>query len=175
MQGLMMNSQLTINSLIEFAARYHGDTEIVSRTVEGPIHRYTYADAYRRIHQLANVLTGLGVGDGDRVATLAWNGYRHVELYFAVSGMGAVCHTINPRLFGDQITFILNHAADKLIFCDLTFVPVLEAIKDKLPAVEAIVIMTDDGNMTETLLGYVHCYEDFMVVAATLVVWPDTA
>ena len=113
MRGLMMDSALTINSLIEHAARFHGETEIVSRTVEGPIHRYTYGDAYRRVHKLANVLKGLGVSEGDRIGTLAWNGYRHFELYFAVSGTGAICHTINPRLFADQITYIINHAKDK--------------------------------------------------------------
>ena len=104
MHGLMMERALTINSLIEHAAKFHTNTEIVSRTVEGPIHRYPYSEAYRRVHQLANVLTNLGVGEGDRVGTLAWNGYRHFELYFAVAGMGSVCHTINPRLFPEQIT-----------------------------------------------------------------------
>src|SRR5579871_3715994 len=99
MRGLMMEGPLLIQTLIEHAGRYHADTEIVSRTVEGPIHRYTYAAAERRSKQLAKALQRLGIGVGDRVATVAWNGYRHYELYFGVSGIGAVCHTINPRLF----------------------------------------------------------------------------
>ena len=173
MFGLMMNRQLTINSLIAFAAQFHGDTEIVSRTVEGPIHRYTYGEAYQRIHKLANVLSSLGVGESDRVATLAWNGYRHFELYFAVSGMGAICHTINPRLFADQIGYIVNHADDKIIFCDLTFVPVLEAIADHLKNVKAIVIMTDREHMPETSLPEALCYEDLMTEAGNQYDWPD--
>ena len=158
MHGLMMDSALTINSLIEHAAKFHGETEIVSRTVEGPIHRYTYGDAYRRVRKLANVLTGLGVSEGDRIGTLAWNGYRHFELYFAVSGTGAICHTINPRLFAEQITYIINHAKDKVIFCDLTFVPILETIADQLSNVRAMVIMTDRANLPETNLSNLHCY-----------------
>ena len=173
MHGLMMQSQLTINSLIEHAARFHGDREIVSRTVEGPIHRYTYADAFGRVHQMANVLGDLGVNQGDRIATLAWNGYRHLELYFAVSGMGAVCHTINPRLFPDQITYIIKHAADKLVFTDLSFVPVLEGIADSLADVKSIVIMTDKDHMPETSLPNVLCYEDMISDAPETFDWPE--
>ena len=113
MLGEMMNRQLLIASIMRHAARYHTHQEIVSGTVEGPIHRYTYADADRRSKRLANALTGLGVNRGERIATLAWNTYRHVELYYAVSGMGAVCHTVNPRLFQDQLVYIFNHAADR--------------------------------------------------------------
>jgi fatty-acyl-CoA synthase len=172
MDGLMMQSQLTINSLIEHAARFHGDTEIVSRSVEGPIHRYTYADAFLRVHRLANSLVDLGVADGDRVATLAWNGYRHLELYFAISGMGAVCHTINPRLFPDQIAYIMEHAADKVVFVDLTFVPVLEAIAEKLSSVKSFVIMTDAAHMPDTSLSNALCYEDLVTAAADDFDWP---
>src|SRR5688500_1440068 len=107
MRGLMMNTPLLISAIITHAARYYGGVEIVSRTVEGPDHRYTYRDAERRIKRLANALRVLGVKPGDRIATLAWNGYRHFELYYAISGLGAVCHTINPRLFKDQITYIV--------------------------------------------------------------------
>ena len=131
MRGCMMDSPLLISSLIDYAAVYHGDTEIVSRTVEGPIHRYTYVDLNRRSRQLAKALEGLGIQQGDRVATMAWNGYRHAELYFAISGMGAVCHTLNPRLFPDQLIYIVNHAEDQLLCVDLTFVPILEAVADK--------------------------------------------
>jgi len=173
MLGLMMDRQLTVKSLIDYAAKFHGDTEIVSRTVEGPIHRYTYADVHARMHRLANVLKDLGVGDGDRVATLAWNGYRHFELYFAVSGMGAVCHTINPRLFTDQIAYILGHAEDKVVFCDLTFVPVLEALGDALNNVSAVVIMTDKDHMPDTSLDGLLCYEELMDAAAGDFDWPE--
>ena len=151
MHGLMMERALTISSLIEHAAKFHKNTEIVSRTVEGPIHRYTYGEAYRRVNQLANVLTNLGVSEGDRVGTLAWNGYRHFELYFAVSGMGSICHTINPRLFPEQITYIINHANDKVIFCDLTFVPVLESLAEQLVNVHAIVIMPHPASQTHVI------------------------
>ena len=114
LRGLMMDEPLLVSSLILHADKFHGDTEIVSRTVEGPIHRHTYRDAHRRARQLAQALARLGVKQGDRVGTLAWNGYRHFELYFGVSGMGAVIHTINPRLFPEQIVYIVNHAEDKL-------------------------------------------------------------
>ena len=123
MLGLMQSQPLLISSLIEFSALYHPDVEIVSRTVEGPIHRTTYAEINRRAKQLARALIARGVKPGDRVATLAWNGYRHMELYFAVSGMGAVLHTVNPRLFPEQIEYIINHAEDTHVFFDATFGP----------------------------------------------------
>ena len=128
MQGSMMNMPLQISSLIRHAERWHGDTEIVSRMIEGGIHRYTYAQAHRRTRQLANALQALGVQRHDRVGTLAWNGFRHFETYYAVAGMGAVSHTINPRLFPEQITYIINHAEDRHVFLDLTFVPLVEKI-----------------------------------------------
>ena len=173
MHGLMMERALTISSLIEHAAKFHKNTEIVSRTVEGPIHRYTYGEAYRRVNQLANVLKNLGVSEGDRVGTLAWNGYRHFELYFAVSGMGSICHTINPRLFPEQITYIINHANDKVIFCDLTFVPVLESLAEQLVDVHAIVIMTDMEHMPETQLSNINCYEELMDSTTDEFEWPE--
>jgi len=173
MYGLMMDTPLSIPSLLEYAARYHGETEIVSRTVEGPIHRYTYRDALARSKRLANVLRGLGVGEGDRVATLAWNGYRHFELYYAISGMGAVCHTLNPRLFRDQLIYIVNHAEDALIFVDLTFVPVLEAVRDEIPGVRGFVVMSDEDHMPDTALADAWCYETLMAGAAADYRWPD--
>ena len=106
MLGLMMDKPLLISSVLDYAAKYHGGTEIVSRTVEGAIHRYNYADAEARSKKLAQALQRLGIGEGDRVATLAWNGFRHFELYYGVSGMGAVCHMVNPRLFAGQISYI---------------------------------------------------------------------
>ncbi len=173
MHGLMMDDPLIITRMIEHAARYHGSAEIVSRSVEGPIHRYTYADAYGRVKQLGNALQSLGVQLGDRVATFAWNGYRHYELYFAISGVGAVCHAINPRLFAEQLIYIINHAEDRFIFLDLTFVPLLEAIKDHLPKVEGYVIMTDAEHMPETTLPNVHCYEDLLAAEPDQIEWPE--
>ena len=173
MRGLMMDTPLLISSLLEYAATYHADAEIVSRTVEGPIHRYTYADAHARSKQLANVLTRLGAGEGDRIGTLAWNGFRHFELYFATSGMGAVCHTINPRLFTDQMVYIVNHAEDALIFVDLTFVPLLEQVQDQIPGVKGFVVMTDAEHMPETSLRGVHCYEQLMARESADYDWPQ--
>ncbi|MEN3162022.1 3-(methylthio)propionyl-CoA ligase [Tistrella mobilis] len=163
MRGQMMDTQLLIAPLIRNAARFHGDVEIVSRTCEGPIHRYTYADAYKRVQQLANALASrFGIAMGDRVGTLAWNGYRHFEAYFAVSGMGAILHTINPRLFLEQIEYIVNHAEDRVILVDLTFVPIIEKLIGKIPTVEAVVILTDRANMPETSIPNAICYEELI-------------
>lgn len=163
MRGQMMDTQLLIAPLIRNAARFHGDVEIVSRTCEGPIHRYTYADAYKRVQQLANALASrFGIAMGDRVGTLAWNGYRHFETYFAVSGMGAILHTINPRLFLEQIEYIVNHADDRVILVDLTFVPIIEKLIGKIPSVEAVVILTDRANMPETSIPNAICYEELI-------------
>ncbi|HEU5178363.1 MAG TPA: AMP-binding protein, partial [Burkholderiales bacterium] len=134
MQGLMMDQPLLISGLIRHAERHHGATEIVSKTVEGSVHRYTYADAHRRARKLANALKRLGVRMHDRVATLAWNGFRHYEIYYAVAGSGAVIHTINPRLFPDQIAYIANHAEDKIVFYDTTFAPLVEKLKAQVKA-----------------------------------------
>ena len=134
MHGLMMDQQLLISDLIRHADRHHGATEIVSKTVEGSLHRYTYREAHRRARRLANALKRLGVGMHDRVATLAWNGFRHYEVYYAVAGSGAVIHTINPRLFPDQIAYIANHAEDKVVFYDTTFAPLVEKLKPQVKA-----------------------------------------
>jgi acyl-CoA synthetase (AMP-forming)/AMP-acid ligase II len=171
--GQMQDSPLLVPSLIDYAAQYHGDTEIVSRTIEGPIHRYTYGDARVRAQRLAGALTRLGVSQGDRVATLAWNGYRHVELYFGVSGMGAVLHTVNPRLFAEQIIYIVNHARDRYVFADLTFVPLLEKVAPALSAVEGFVLMTDRAHMPETSLPRVLCYEDLLAAETEPYDWPS--
>ena len=173
LHGLMMDAPLSIHSLIEHAAKFHGKTEIVSRSVEGPIHRYTYEDSHARVGKLANALRRLGVAPGDRIATLAWNGYRHFELYYAISGMGAVCHTINPRLFHDQIAYIVNHAGDRLIFLDLTFVALLEPLQDELPGVEGYVVMTDREHMPETNLKGAISYEELIEGESDQFAWPD--
>ena len=128
MNGLMMQQPLLISSLLIHAERHHGEQEIVSRRVEGDIHRYTYRELAARSRRMANALAALGVRLGDRVATLAWNGYRHMELYYAVSGSGAVLHTLNPRLHPDQVVYIADHAEDQVLFFDLTFLPLVEAI-----------------------------------------------
>ncbi len=172
MRGLMMDDPLLISSLIEYAGRYHGDAEIVSRTVEGPIHRYTYSDALARSKKVANALVGLGVERGDRIATVAWNGHRHFELYFGVSGMGAILHTINPRLYAEQLVYIVNHAEDSYIFVDLTFVPLLEALADKLEPVKGYVIMTDEAHMPETALPNAMCYETLIADQSEDFAWP---
>ena len=173
MHGLIMDQPLLISSLLEFGARNHANSEIVSRSVEGPIHRYTLADSHARTKQLAKAMARLGVVEGDRIATIAWNGYRHFELYFAVSGMGAICHTINPRLFHEQIVYVINHAEDKYVFMDLTFVPLLEALGAHLPKVAGYVIMTDKEHMPETKLENVHCYEDLLAAEDDDYAWPE--
>ncbi|MBR9979745.1 MAG: AMP-binding protein, partial [Desulfatitalea sp.] len=172
MFGLMQDRPLMISDLIEFAARHHAREEIVSRTVEGPIHRYTYKDCAARSRTLAKALAGMGVAKHDRIGTLAWNGYRHVEIYYAVSGMGAVCHTINPRLFPEQISYIVNHAEDKYIFVDLTFVPLLEKVAGQIPNVKGFVIMTDAAHMPDTQLPNAICYETLMAGADDDYQWP---
>ena len=147
LKGLMQDRPLLISTLIEHANTSHPWSEIVSRTVEGPIHRCTYRDVCRRSKMLAKALIALGVAPGERIATLAWNGYRHMELYFGVSGMGAVMHTINPRLYQDQIAYIANHAEDRFLFFDLTFVPLLENLEPTLKTVKGFVAMTDRAHM----------------------------
>ncbi|MEE2980960.1 MAG: long-chain-fatty-acid--CoA ligase [Pseudomonadota bacterium] len=169
----MMNRPLLIPSMIQHADRCHRDVEIVSVTTEGPTHRYTWGDCYGRVQQLANVLEALGVEQGDRVATLAWNSYRHLELYYGISSMGAVCHTVNPRLFKEQLVYIFNHAEDRFIFVDVTFVPLLEGILDQIGGIEGFVVMTDEDHMPETTLPNVHCYETLMAAQAPTYDWPD--
>lgn len=172
MLGLMQDRPLLISQMIEHAALSHGDVEIVSRSVEGPIHRYTYKDCASRCRKLANALTRLGTEQGDVIGTLAWNGYRHLELYFGVSSMGAICHTVNPRLFPEQIIYIINHAEDKFFFTDLTFVPLLEAVADKLSGVKQFIIMTDRANMPDTKLTNVLCYEELLDAEPDEFEWP---
>ena len=133
MLGLMQQHPLLISSLIDFAARHHGDGQVVSRRVEGDIHRYTWTDVQRRSKQVAGALDRLGLAFSDRVATLAWNGYRHLELYFGVTGSGRVVHTINPRLHPDQIAWIANHAEDQILCFDLSFLPLVQAVHARCP------------------------------------------
>jgi len=162
MRGLMMDVPLMISSLIRHADRYHGDTEIVSRSVEGPIHRYTYRDAHKRARQLARVLQREGIRPGDRVGTLAWSTWRHFELYYAVSGIGAVIHTVNPRLFFDQIAYIVRHAEDRIVFFDTTFLAIVRKLVPVCPSVKAWVAMTDRAHMPPADPAEWVCYEELM-------------
>ncbi len=181
MRGLMMDMPLLITDLIRHADRHHGDTEIVSKTVEGPskdghgaVHRYTYREAHQRARRLAKALRALGVGMHDRIATLAWNGYRHFEVYYAVAGIGAVIHTINPRLFPDQITYIANHAEDKYVFFDLTFLPLVEKLAPQLKTVKGFVLMVGREHMPKSgAIKNLLCYEELIEKQDDQLEWPS--
>jgi acyl-CoA synthetase (AMP-forming)/AMP-acid ligase II len=173
LSGLMQERPLLISSLIEHAARCHPQAEIVSRTSEGPLHRCTYADISRRSRQVANALTALGVAPGERIATLAWNGYRHMELYYGVSGMGAVLHTINPRLFPEQIEYIVRHAEDQFLFFDLGFVPLVEKLAKAVPGVRGFVVMTDRAHLPVCNIPGLLCYEELLGAASDAYDWPQ--
>ena len=168
-----MNTPLLVSSIAEHASKYHGGREIVSVTADNPRHRYTYRDCVGRAKQLANALDNLGIAQGDRVATLAWNDYRHLEAYYAISGAGYVCHTINPRLFPEQLVFIINHAEDRWILTDVMFVPLLEALADKITGVEGFIVMTDEAHMPETSLKNTVCYETLIGAEASDFTWPE--
>jgi acyl-CoA synthetase (AMP-forming)/AMP-acid ligase II len=172
MQGLMMEVPLLISDLIRHADRHHGATEIVSKTVEdGSIHRYTYREAHARARRLGNALAKLGVRPTDRVATLAWNGYRHFEIYYAVAGSGAVIHTINPRLFPDQVAYIANHAEDQVVFFDLSFAPLVEKLAPQLKSVRHFVCMTDRAHMPANPAWL--CYEELIAKERPDFEWPS--
>ncbi|HEY1150388.1 MAG TPA: AMP-binding protein, partial [Pseudoduganella sp.] len=171
--GQMMDQPLLISSIIEFAARHYGATEIVSRRVEGDVHRYTWRDCLQRSKQLANALASFGVAMGERVATLAWNGYRHLEAYYAVSGSGAVLHTINPRLHPEQIAYIVNHAEDQLLFFDLSFLPLVEAIVPHCKGVRGWVLMADADRLpAETKIPNLISYETLLAGQPADFDWP---
>eukprot|EP00277_Geminigera_cryophila_P037208 CAMPEP_0173090744 /NCGR_PEP_ID=MMETSP1102-20130122/27227_1 /TAXON_ID=49646 /ORGANISM="Geminigera sp., Strain Caron Lab Isolate" /LENGTH=349 /DNA_ID=CAMNT_0013975927 /DNA_START=13 /DNA_END=1062 /DNA_ORIENTATION=+ len=174
MPGLMQDHPLVVSGLLDYAVKVHGDREIVSRTIEDPskIHRYTYADAGTRTLKLANALARLGVGVGDRVATIAWNGYRHLELYYAISGSGAVLHTINPRLAPEQLGYVINHAEDKVICVDLTFAKPIVSLLSKLPTLKAVIIMCDKASMPHFDAPNVLCYEDVIASEKESFDWP---
>ena len=171
--GLMQNRQLMLSSLLEHAAINHGDREIVSVTVAEGVHRYDYARCEARSRQLAKALDRRGIRTGDRIATLAWNGYRHLEIWYGVSGMGAVAHTINPRLFEDQIIYIANHAEDRLLFADITFAPLLEKLADRLQTIEAFIFLCGDEQMPDTQLKAAISYESFLAQGDTDYIWTE--
>ena len=174
MQGLMMDMPLLISTILQHAARHHGDTEIVSRRLEGDVHRYTYAQCEARARRMADALTRLGVHSGDRVATLAWNGYRHMEIYYAVGGMGAVVHTINPRLHPDQIAWIANHAGDSYLAFDISFLPIVEAIADQCPNVKGWIAMVDaDRQPVSDKVANLINYETLLASGNADFRWPE--
>jgi 3-(methylthio)propionyl---CoA ligase len=173
MHGLMMNTPLLISSIAKHAERNFADREIVSITQDVPLHRYSYADCIRRARRLANALDKLNIARGDRVATIAWNDYRHLETYYGVGGAGYVCHTINPRLFPEQIVFIINHAEDKWVFTDPMFLPLLEKIAAKTPGVEGYVVLTDDAHMPSTQLPNAISYEALIGSESDRYEWPE--
>jgi len=174
MLGLMQNQPLLISSLIEFAARHHGDAQIVSRRVEGDIHRHTYLDAARRARQVAHALDALGLAFGDRVATLAWNGYRHFELYYGVSGSGRVLHTLNPRLHPEQIAWIVNHAEDQVLCFDLSFLPLVQAFHARCPSVRHYIALCDADRLpADTGLSGLQSYEQWIGAQPSSYDWPS--
>lgn len=160
--GSMQNWPLLLPTILDHAARFHGDREMASRMVEGSIHHITYKDIHTRVRRGANALRRKGITVGDRVGTLAWNTHRHVEAWYSIIGLGAVYHTINPRLFPEQIIYIANHAGDRLIMTDLTFVPLLEKIQDHLKTVEGFIILTDQAHMPQTTLRNAVAYEEMI-------------
>jgi fatty-acyl-CoA synthase len=173
MLGLMQDQPLLISSLISFAERHHGDGQIVSRRVEGDVHRYTYVDAARRSRQVARALDRLQLAFGDRVATLAWNGYRHFELYFGVSGSGRVLHTINPRLHPEQIAWIVNHADDQVLCFDLTFLPIVQAFHAKCPGLRHYIALCEPGQLpSDSGLPGLQSYEAWIAAEETHYAWP---
>ena len=169
-----MADQLRVAGILEHAAQWHPDTEVVSRLPEGGLHRYTYAGANRRSKQLANALLKAGANPGDRIGTLAWNTHRHFELYYGVAGIGAVCHTINPRLFPEQLVYIINHAEDRLLFFDLTFLPLVERLAPVCPTVEKWVLMTGPEHLPkQSTLPGLCSYEDLLATEPADFEWPS--
>lgn len=171
MLGLMQDWPLTVDKILDHARNWHPHREVVTRSVEGPIVRTTYSEIHGRAKKVSKALLDWGVKPGDRVATLAWNTARHIEAWYGIMGIGAVCHTLNPRLFPEQLGYIINHAEDKIIFVDLTFIPLLEAILPHCPSVERVVVMTDEYTMPATKLPQAECYEQIVAGASGEVEW----
>ena len=171
MLGMMQDWPLTVDKILDHAKNWHGHREVVTRSVEGPIIRTTYAEIHARSKRVSSVLQGWDVKVGDRIATLAWNTSRHMEVWYGIMGIGAICHTLNPRLFPEQLIYIINHAEDKVIFVDLTFIPLLEAILPHCPSVKRVVVMTDELTMPATKLPGAECYEALLGSASEDVVW----
>ena len=174
MLGLMQSQPMLISGLIQFAERHHGDAEIVSRRVEGDIHRYTYKDSARRARQVANALDGLKLAFSDRVATLAWNGYRHFELYYGVSGSGRVLHTLNPRLHPDQIAWIANHAEDQVLCFDMNFLPLVQAVHSKCTTIKHFIALCDADKLPlDSGIPNLQSYESWIGAQSSQYAWPS--
>src|SRR3954454_22334006 len=172
MLGLMQDWPLLLHRVIDYAAVQHGRRPVTSRRVEdGAIVQTTYADVHRRALKLAKRLTQDGVKLGDRVGTLAWNTWRHLETWYGITGIGAIYHTVNPRLFEEQILYIINHAEDRLLFLDLTFVPLMENLAPRMPSIERYVILTDAAFMPATSLKNAVAYEDWIAEADEDFAW----
>ena len=169
----MQNDPINLVQILEHAATFHSSVDIVTRLVEdGSIHRYTYRDAALRTRQFANALTRLGLETGDRIGTMGWNTYRHLEAWYAVAGCGLICHTINPRLFEEQIEYIVNHAGDRILLIDPPFVPLMERLRDRLTSVERYIILTDDHHLPETTLPNAVSYETLIAGEPDEFDWP---
>jgi len=169
----MMTTPLTITEIMRFADRHHGRSEIVSVTADEPLHRCTYNDIFRRAGQLANALQRLGIEPGQRVASLAWNDYRHMELYFGVACAGSVLHTVNPRLFAEQLVYIINHAEDRVLFFDIAFLPLVESLADKLTTVQTYVVLAPQANIPDSSLASLQSYESLLDAEAADFDWPE--
>jgi len=174
MDGMIMDMPLQISAAMSHAAEFHGSTAIVARTVEGGLHRYTYREAHGRMRQLAHALARLGVKAGDRVGSLAWNTHRHFEMFYGVSGTGAVLHTVNPRLFPEQIVYIVNHAEDACLFVDAATLPIVAQIAPRLTSVRAYVLMTDAAHMPKPgALKNLLCYDELLAAERDDYAWPE--
>nr|WP_313426959.1 long-chain-fatty-acid--CoA ligase [Brevundimonas diminuta] len=171
MLGMMQDWPLTVDKILDHAKNWHGEREVVTRSVEGPIVRTNYAAIHERARRVSNALLAWGIKPGDRVATLAWNTGNHIETWYGIMGIGAVCHTLNPRLFPEQLAYIINHAEDRIIFTDLTFVPLLEAILPHCPSVERVIVMTDAAHMPQAKLPKAEAYETVLEQSSSDVTW----
>ena len=171
MLGLMQDYPLLAHTILDHAALNHGEREMVTRTVEGPIRRTNYHEIRLRALRVAKALQNEGVGIGDRVATMAWNTDQHFETWYGIMGIGAICHTLNPRLFAEQLVYIINHAEDKILFVDLTFIPLIEALAAKLPTIKKVIILTDDENMPNTALPNAVAYESWLAAHDSDFAW----
>ena len=172
MQALMMDTPLMISSILKHAERNFPEVEMVSVTVDQPRHRQNNKVFASRCRKLAKALESLGAEFGDRIGTLAWNDFRHMELYYAVSGAGMVCHTINPKLFPEQVAYIINHADDKILFVDVLVVPLLEALQEHIKKVDCIVVLTDKAHMPDSCLENLVCYEELLEAQKDSYEWP---
>ena len=171
MLGLMQDYPLLVHTILDHAALNHGEREMVTRSVEGPIRRYTLSNLRDRSLRVAKALHGEGIGLGDRVATMAWNTDRHLETWYGIMGLGAICHTVNPRLFAEQLIYIFNHAEDRLLFVDTTFLPLAEAIASQLPSIEKYIVLTDEAHMPESALPNAVSYESWLAAVDSDFEW----